>query len=81
MTPTRSADPHGGGVRPVEDEIELGVMQASTFCQRRLEPMEHTARRTRVRVQRYRLANRLDHDRPARSEVVGNAVVTRATEL
>ncbi|CKS63709.1 Uncharacterised protein [Mycobacterium tuberculosis] len=56
-------------------------MQASTFCQRRLEPMEHTARRTRVRVQRYRLANRLDHDRPARSEVVGNAVVTRATEL
>lgn len=35
-------------------------MQASTFCQRRLEPMEHTARRTRVRVQRYRLANRLD---------------------
>ncbi len=24
MTPTRSADPHGGGVRPVEDEIEVG---------------------------------------------------------
>jgi hypothetical protein len=50
VTPIRGADPQGRGIRPVEGEVVVRVMQVGTRLQRRVELMECAARGTGVRV-------------------------------